>query len=53
MPYQVTTIEGNTVITEGTVIETNQILLATTITTLPKILPEQKMTSSVTNVYFE
>lgn len=53
---KVTTIEGNTVITEdGTVMEANQILLATTANPLTKkYFPMQKMTShQVTNIYFE
>jgi hypothetical protein len=52
----VTTIDGNTIITEdGTVFEANQILLATTANALTqKYFPKQKMTShQVTNIYFE
>ena len=53
---KVTAIEGNTVTTaEGTVLEANQILLATTANHLSqKFFPNQKMTShQVTNIYFE
>lgn len=53
---KVTAIEGKTVITEdGTVMEANQILLATTANNLTqKFFPKQKMTShQVTNIYFE
>ena len=53
---KVTAIEGKTVVTEdGTVIEANQILLATTANNLTqKFFPKQKMTShQVTNIYFE
>ncbi|RTY85917.1 NAD(P)/FAD-dependent oxidoreductase [Flavobacterium sp. RSP15] len=52
----VTAINENTVITaDGTVIEANQILLATTANKLTqKFFPKQKMTSrQVTNIYFE
>ena len=53
---KVTAIEGKTVVTEdGTVMEANQILLATTANNLTqKFFPKQKMTShQVTNIYFE
>ncbi|WP_262707886.1 NAD(P)/FAD-dependent oxidoreductase [Flavobacterium petrolei] len=53
---RVTAIEGKTVVTEdGTVMEANQILLATTANNLTqKFFPKQKMTShQVTNIYFE
>jgi phytoene dehydrogenase-like protein len=53
---KVTAIDGNTVITEdGTLMEANQILLATTANALTqKYFPKQKMTShQVTNIYFE
>jgi phytoene dehydrogenase-like protein len=53
---KVISIDGNKVITEnGTVMEANQILLATTANNLTqKFLPKQKMTShQVTNIYFE
>lgn len=53
---QVIDIKGNTIITEdGTVIEANQILLATTANNFTqKFFPKQKMTSrQVTNIYFE
>ena len=53
---KVTTIDGNKITThDGTVFEANQILLATTASTLTKdFFPAQKMTShQVTNVYFE
>ena len=53
---KVTAIEGKTVVTEdGTVMEANQILLATTANNLTqKYFPKQKMTShQVTNIYFE
>lgn len=52
----VTAVDGNKVTTaDGTVLEANQILLATTATALTqKFFPEQKMTShQVTNIYFE
>ena len=53
---QVMKIEGNKVtIADGTVLEANQILLATTANPLAhEFFPKQKMTShQVTNVYFE
>jgi phytoene dehydrogenase-like protein len=53
---KVITIDDNSVITEdGTVMEANQILLATTANNLTqKYFPKQKMTShQVTNIYFE
>jgi phytoene dehydrogenase-like protein len=53
---KVVDIKDNTIIIEdGTILEANQILLATTANTLSKkFFPEQKMTShQVTNVYFE
>ncbi|MFV8393164.1 NAD(P)/FAD-dependent oxidoreductase [Flavobacterium sp. LB2P6] len=53
---KVTAIDGNIVTTEGgTVLEANQILLATTANDLTqKYFPKQKMTShQVTNIYFE
>lgn len=53
---KVASIDGNKVITsDGTVLEANQILLATTANNLTqKFFPEQKMTShQVTNIYFE
>ena len=53
---KVSAIEGNKITTEdGTVMEANQILLATTANQLTKeFFPKQKMTShQVTNVYFE
>ena len=53
---KVTAIEGKTVVTEdGTVMEANQILLATIANNLThKYFPKQKMTShQVTNIYFE
>ena len=53
---KVITIEGNKITTEdGTVMEANQILLATTANQVTKeFFPKQKMTShQVTNVYFE
>lgn len=53
---KVTAIDGNKVTTaDGTVLEANQILLATTANTLTqKYFPKQKMTShQVTNIYFE
>lgn len=53
---KVTAIEGKTVVTEdGTVMEANQILLATTANNLTqKYFLKQKMTShQVTNIYFE
>ncbi|MFV8337361.1 NAD(P)/FAD-dependent oxidoreductase [Flavobacterium sp. RSP29] len=53
---KVTAIDGNIVTTEGgTVLEANQILLATTADALTqKYFPKQKMTShQVTNIYFE
>jgi phytoene dehydrogenase-like protein len=53
---KVTAIDGNKVITvDGTVLEANQILLATTANNLTQeFFPEQKMTShQATNIYFE
>jgi phytoene dehydrogenase-like protein len=53
---KVIAIDGKTVVTEdGTVMEANQILFATTANNLTqKFFPEQKMTShQVTNIYFE
>jgi phytoene dehydrogenase-like protein len=53
---KVIALDGNTVTTEdGTVMEANQILLATTANALTqKYFPKQKMTShQVTNIYFE
>ena len=53
---KVAEIDGNKIITtDGTVLEANQILLATTANSLTKkFFPEQKMTShQVTNIYFE
>jgi phytoene dehydrogenase-like protein len=53
---KVTAIDGNKITTAyGTVLEANQILLATTANNLThKFFPKQKMTShQVTNIYFE
>lgn len=53
---KVTAIDGNTVTTaDGTVLEANQILLATTANELTQpFFPKQKMSShQVTNIYFE
>ena len=53
---KVTAIEGNKIITaDGTILEANQILLATEANQLThNFIPKQKMTShQVTNIYFE
>jgi phytoene dehydrogenase-like protein len=53
---KVAAIEGNTIITgDGTIMEANQILLATAANNLTqKFFPKQKMSShQVTNIYFE